>query len=418
MPISANSKRILPLLIDNCLIPFVTVSIHSSAKQSERMSTPITLTHLHRMPLQRTPSGGSWIGLLARLTGPPIPDLHHPTASTILTTPAEKAAALNQFFALQTDLPGRDSCPDSSQLSVNTEEFSTLQSTPAEVKRILSSLPIRKASGNDGISTRLLRECANSISVSLSALFNRSFNECHFPSAWKDALVVPVFKRGDRSNLSNYRPISLLPVVSKVCERVVYNKLSHFLSSFLSERQSGFRKGDSTSFQLTRLVQTWSEAIDRSECVGAVFFDLKKAFDRVWHDGLLVKLHAAGVCGHAFKWFSSYLSHRRQQTKVDGAVLGFTSLHAGVPQGAILSPLLFLIYLNDIPESPDFSVNLFADDTSAFVTGPPSTLNSRLQSVVIRLSAWFQKWLLCVNPVRSLSSSFGAHQSSQLVNFS
>ena len=214
--------------------------------------------------------------LVGKAHWPPIPDLHHPTASTILTTPAEKAAALNQFFALQTDLPGRDSCPDSSQLSVNTEEFSTLQSTPAEVKRILSSLPIRKASGNDGISTRLLRECANSISVSLSALFDRSFNECHFPSAWKDALVVPVFKRGDRSNLSNYRPISLLPVVSKVCERVVYNKLSHFLSSFLSERQSGFRKGDSTSFQLTRLVQTWSEAIDRSECVGAVFFYLRR----------------------------------------------------------------------------------------------------------------------------------------------
>ena len=91
-------------------------------------------------------------------------------------------------------------------------------------------------------------------------------------------MVVPIFKCGDHLSLSNYRPISLLPVVSKVCERVVYNKLSAFLSPFLSERQSGFRKGDSTTFQLIHLVQSWSEAIDRSQCVGTVFFDLKKGF--------------------------------------------------------------------------------------------------------------------------------------------
>ena len=125
-----------------------------------------------------------------------------------------------------------------------------------------------------------------------------------------------MFNRCDRSNLSNYRPISLLPVVSKVCERVVYNKLSRFLSPFLSQRQSDFRKGDSTTFQLIRLVQTWTDTIYHSECVGAVFFDLKKAFDRVWHAGLLVKLHAAGVRGEAVKWLSSYLSCLWQLTKV------------------------------------------------------------------------------------------------------
>ena len=155
----------------------------------------------------------------------PIPDLHHPTEQVVFTSPSEKASALNQFFAAQTDLPGRDSTPDSSQLTVNSEEFTTLQATPAEVKKILLSLPVKKASGNDGISTRLLRECASSISLSLCALFNRSFCESYFSSAWKDALVISVFKRGDRSNLSNYRPVSLLPVISKVCERVIYNKL-------------------------------------------------------------------------------------------------------------------------------------------------------------------------------------------------
>ena len=103
---------------------------------------------------------------------------------------------------------------------------------------------------------------------------------------------------------------------------------------------------------------------------------------------------------------SQVLSCRWQQTKVDGVVSCFTPLHTGVPQGAILSPLLFLVYLNDIPDTSDFSVNLFADDTSAFVTGPPSTLNSCLQSTVGRLSAWFRQWLLCVNPIKSAVMAF------------
>ena len=124
----------------------------------------------------------------------------------------------------------------------------------------------------DGVTTRLLRETAYTIAPSLSALFNRSFFECSCPTQWKEAMVVPVFKRGDRSQLTNYRPIALLSSVGKVCERVVFNQLYHFISPFLSDQQSGFRKKDGTSLQLVRLVQQWSEALDKSKYVGAVFF--------------------------------------------------------------------------------------------------------------------------------------------------
>ena len=319
------------------------------------------------------------------------------------STSKEKADALNAFFVKQTYLDGADRSPDLSSLSINAEdEFSTLATTPADVFRILSTLPRHKAPGLDSITTYLLRESASGIASSLALLFNRSFSDRRFPDAWKDALVVPVFKRGDRSLLTNYRPIALLSSVGKVCERIVYNKLYHFLSPYLSAQQSGFRKHDSTSLQLLRLVQQWSEALDDSQYVGIVFFDLRKAFDRVWHKGLLAKLHAAGVHGPALEWFKSYLCGRQQRTRVAHAVSAVSPLGAGVPQGAILSPLLFIVYVNDIFESTSASVNLFADDTSSFVSDSSrSRLCVRLQEVVDQLSNWFDKWLLSVNVEKS-----------------
>ena len=126
-------------------------------------------------------------------------------------------------------------------------------------------------------------------------MFNRSFCEGIFPSAWKKALVIPVFKRGDKSNPSNYRPISLLSSVSKVAERIVFDAVYPLVSPLLSDHQSGFRKRDGTSFQLVRLVRQWSKAVDNGNYVGVIFFDLQKAFDKVWHDGLLATLEAFGV---------------------------------------------------------------------------------------------------------------------------
>ena len=189
-----------------------------------------------------------------------------------------------------------------------------------------------------------------------------------FPSGWKLAYVTPVFKKGNPSLLTNYRPIALLSAVGKVCERLVYNKLYRFVTPVLSENQSGFRKKDGTSFQLTRLMQgcIWSHLLDDSHYIGVLFFDLRKAFDKVWHRGLLAKLKACGVTGAALNWFKSYLSNRQQCVKVNQSISSPLQIHAGVPQGAILSPLLFIIYMNDISQAAPkgSSVNLFADDTS------------------------------------------------------
>ena len=184
-------------------------------------------------------------------------------------------------------------------------------------------------------------------------------------------MVGPVFKRGDRAELTKYQPIALLSSVSKVCERVVHNKLYPFLTPYLSDMQSGFKEHDSTTYQLTRLVQQWSESLDASKYDGVIFLDLQKAFDKVWHKVLLAKLSAAAISDSAFEWFQSYLSNRRQRTRVTDAISCPNFLLAGVPKGAILSPLLFSIYGNDIVNCVDAledpEINLFADDTSFYL---------------------------------------------------
>ena len=263
-----------------------------------------------------------------------------------------------------------------------------------------------KAPGIDHITPDLHRYCANGIVCSLACLFNRSFELSQFPQAWKEALVLPVYKKGCVTDPGNYRPIALLPIVSKVLERIVHNKLSSFLSPWLSKKQSGFRKADGTVPQLVRLTQQWSEGIDRSHYIGALFFDLKKAFDKVCYRGLIAKLNAAGIRGSALKWFESFLENRNHVTVVNGRVSSPAKIHAGVPQGAILSPLLFSIYVNDITRASASvcDINLFADDTLAFVSSPTaSALQAKLQLTADVISCWFSEWHLTVNTTKTVS---------------
>ena len=156
-----------------------------------------------------------------------------------------------------------------------------------------------------------------------------------------------------------------------------------------------FKRRDGKAFQLTRLFHSWWAAADEGNYVGAVFFDIRKAFDTVWHDALVMKLRAAGLHDRTLKWLTSFLSDGTKSTLVEGYNSQPAPLHGGVPQGAILSPLLFSIYVNDMPS--DGSTNLFADDTSSYFISPSSSLlSSRLQERVDSLNSWFQTWRLSI----------------------
>ena len=224
------------------------------------------------------------------------------------------------------------------------------------------------------------------------------------PASYKEANVCPVPKKGDLSIVTNYRPISLLNSENKLFERVVFKHLYNHLyrNNLLTSLQSGFIPGDSTVNKLTYLYNTFCQALDVGKEVCVVFCEISKAFDRVWHAGLLLKLEAAGVTGEVLTWFKSYLSYRKQRVVLPGAVSDWLFLNAGFPQGSILGPLLFLLYINDIVLNIGSNIRLFADDTSLFIiVDDPVADATCINSDLGRITQWAATWLVTFNPVKN-----------------
>ena len=241
--------------------------------------------------------------------------------------------------------------------------------TIQDISYVFQHLDITKACGPDSISSRLLKEGCHILAHPYSIIFNRSLEQGYFPWSWKDANVAPIYKKEDKSLPSNYRPISLLSIVGKTMERCVHKRLYNYIvtNQLFTPLQSGDRDGDSTTNQLLHTYQTICEAEDKDKEIRAAFCDTSKAFDRVWHNGLLYKLRCMGCPNRIVNWFASYLSKRRQRVVINGQSLDWVHILAGVPQGSILGPLLFLIYINDIVKHIGCSISLFADNTSLYI---------------------------------------------------
>ena len=266
--------------------------------------------------------------------------------------------------------------------------FSFQRVTQLHILSQRNKLCKRKATGLDSVSARLLRECPDLISESLALIFNQSIDTGIFPDEWKSARITPLFKKaGSRSDPSNYRPISIIPVVANVFERIVYDQLYHYLNEndLLSQHQSGFRSLHSTVTALIEATDNWSLNIDRGY-INAV----KKAFDTVDHTILLSKLQAYGIQGSTNQWFCCYLKTRTQTCLVNGNKSSKMFLLCGVPQGTILGPLLFLFYINDLPNCLQHSQpRIYADDTSITFTGNDvDEMNNCINLDLERISVW------------------------------
>ena len=333
-----------------------------------------------------------------------IPPLQN--GSDVISDEFCKADLLNNFFVEQTRLD-ESSAPRLPDISYSYPHgLDLITVLPEEVENVLKSLPLGKACGPDCINNRILRELSSQLSKPLCDLFNYSLSSSSYPDSWKEANVTPLFKSGDKSLPSNYRPISLLCSLGKVFERIVFKHTFNYISqnALLTPLQSGFIPGDSTTNQLVFLYNMFSEAVDSGKEVRAIFCDISKAFDRVWHKGLLYKLKSFGITGRLLKWFSSYLSDRKQRVVLPGAKSNWNYIHAGVPQGSILGPLLFLVYINDIVCDIGANIRLFADDTSLFVVvDDPRNSADILTSDLNKISNWANKWLVKFNPNKTES---------------
>ena len=236
-----------------------------------------------------------------------------------------------------------------------------------EIRSMISSLSSSKACGPNSIPTQILKNNVDLLVSPLKHIINLSFSEGCFPQLLKLAEVCPIFKKKDKNRCENYRPISLLSNLSKLFERAMHTRIYEFLEShsIFSDLQFGFRKKHSTNHALLGIIENIKEKMDRNLFSCGVFIDLEKAFDTVNHKILVEKLEFYGIRGLCNQWFVSYLSNRKQQVKLDGTKSSFLDITCGVPQGSILGPLLFLIYINDMKNSVKNSVlHHFADDTN------------------------------------------------------
>lgn len=253
----------------------------------------------------------------------------------------------------------------------------------------LKSLDEAKGAGSDGIPPVFIIRCAQSLVIPLHIIFNLSFQEGVFPKIWKVAKVVPIFKGGDNQLVSNYRPISILPVLAKVLESLVCPVIQSYFQKYLSISQHGFTKGRSTSTNLTFYTESIIEQLDARNQIDAIYTDFSKAFDRVNHDLLAKKLYIYGISGALLKWFKSYLEGRSFTVVVNGFTSILHNVTSGVPQGSHLGPILFNIFVNDLPSFLQHSsAIMFADDLklSKCVTSDADV--ALLQSDLDLLAKW------------------------------
>ena len=251
---------------------------------------------------------------------------------------------------------------------INTPEFSMymLPTDENEVKRYLNLLTTN-ASGYDDIPPTLLKASSNLICVPLTHTINLSLTTGYFPDQLKQAKVLPVFKSGDKMNINNYRPISILPAFSKVYEKVICSRLLSYLedNNLLVKQQHGFRKQHSTESAILQFVSNVYKCLEEKHFVVGIFIDLSKAFDTIDHNILLYKLNNIGIRGVTHRLFQSYLCNRTQSVYCNKKYSQIQHISQGVPQGSILGPILFLVYINDIINaSTKIDFTIYADDTT------------------------------------------------------
>ena len=314
-----------------------------------------------------------------------------------------KANIFNTLFAEHCTPLNNSSVLPVNQMFLTQSRLNFINFDGDEILKVIRALNIHKAHGHDGISIRMIKICDKSLLKPLIILFEKSIKSSCYPDIWKRSNIIPVHKKNDKQLVNNYRPISLLPIFGKIFEKIIFNKIYNFLleENLLNSNQSGFRPSDSCINQLLAITHEIFEAFDCNPSlkIRSVFLDISKAFDKVWHEGLLYKLKSMGISGELYNLLESYLSGRFQRVLLNGKSSSWKPVLAGVPQGSILVPLLFLFYINDLPNGLKSNAKLFADDTSLFTIVKDRNVSANILNNDLQLiSQWAYKWKMLFNP--------------------
>ena len=325
------------------------------------------------------------------------PDLRDGSGN-LITDDKSKANCFNEYFASVYTDEDKNFVP-LLEIENNDKHLWTISFTPDIVQKQLGKLNTSKAAGPDNLHARVLNELSMPISKPLSIIFNKSLEEGRIPNDWKMANVKPLHKKGAKNQVSNYRPVSLTVICCKVMERIIRNEMINYLENndFLSKDQHGFRSGRSCSTQLLETLELWSGFIENGRSVDCIYLDFAKAFDKVPHSRLANKLKAYGFRGNLLNWLTDFVNDRKQRVVINGVSSDIEFVKSGIPQGSVLGPTLFVIYINDLPETVKTYVKIFADDTKIFNAINSSEDNDMLQEDISNLVNWSKKWQLPFN---------------------
>ena len=316
---------------------------------------------------------------------------------------------LNKYFVTVGNRPAAvPTYPTKNQPSV-TKSFFLEPVTPQEVEQIINNLKPKTSMDVHYLHTKLLKMTNKWIKEPLADIINLCFEKSTVPRDMKIAKITPIYKKGDPSQCSNYRPVAVLPVFSKVFEAALLSRLSGFVQSqeILSDSQYGFRKGRSTIDAVRALLDTVWEAMEAGEEAEATMCDLSKAFDCIQHEKLLQKLETCGIRGGPLKLMQSYLQHRTQMVYGDGELSGALHNGCGVVQGSLMGPVMFCLFINDLPKNISTKTILFADDTTLVTThSNRAILTARSENALEEAKTWFQAHGLTLNETKTTTMNF------------
>ena len=307
----------------------------------------------------------------------------------------ETADLLNEYFASVFTIEPDTELPEFT-VTPEPPNINTVDINEEQVRKALKKLKPNKTPGPDNIHPKMLLETIENIVKPLTELFKTSFNDSSIPNDWKLAYVTPIHKKGPKKKAENYRPISLTSVPFKLIQRIVRDAIVDHMerNNLFNIHQHGFRAGHSCVTQLLEVIEDIFEMIDEGHEVDVVYLDFSKAFDKVPHQRLLQKLRSYGINGKLLSWIEAFLTDLKQHVIVNGCKSEIQRVTSGVPQGSVLGPVLFLLYVNDMPNEIQNIIKLFADDSKLYATNNSET---PIQNDIDQVVKWTKDWLMTLN---------------------
>ena len=335
-------------------------------------------------------------------------------AGETISDPSQISENFNDYFAsigstLAANIPQTNTDP-LSYLQPNPNSFLFFECTSSEVLKVINGLK-NKRKGLDEIPIAIYKKIGDIISGQISEFINYSISSGVFPSSLKIARVVPIHKSGSKRNMNNFRPISILPTLSKIFEKVMHRRMMSFIEKYniLYSEQYGFRNGKSTSDAILKFTDKCYDALNNKKSIISIYLDFSKAFDTINHQLLCSKLDKYGFRGNINSWFKSYLNNRKQYVCIDKSKSSPKDINFGVPQGSILGPLLFILYINDMWKCTQLNLIHFADDSTAFMSfSNPVSICSSINSELNNIDVWVRANQLSLNASKTTYSIFSS----------